>query len=110
MLRKANPMRCGTALCPGFHPECQVSADQGFRREQITSDHYPEFYRAHSGLHSENELSSARESLTGTKCHHVPGHTVVFFLPLLTESQQCPGKADLNLQFVSIRLGFRDVN
>lgn len=73
MLRVWNSSEPGP---PPFTPECQVSADQGFRREWITSDHHLEFYKAHSGLHSDNEPSSARESLTGTKCHHVPGHTV----------------------------------
>jgi hypothetical protein len=80
VLRKANPVRCGIALGPwsSSESECQVSADQGFQREWITPEQQLEFYRADNGLHSDKEPSSARESLSGTKCHHVP---------LLTESQ-----------------------
>lgn len=66
-LRKADPARCGVALClcaPPFTPECQVSADRISQREQISCEQELEIYTAESGLHFDTE-----QTLPGVVSH-----------------------------------------
>lgn len=52
-LGKADPARCGAALClcaPPATPECQASADQILQREQISCEQELEIYAAESGI------------------------------------------------------------